>query len=327
MWKRTKIAVIGVGQFGTLHAQTLAGLPEAELVAIGDVHAARAQKLADELGVKSTFTDLQQFLQNHEIDGIVIATRTATHVELARMALDAGIPVLIEKPVGASSAEIAELAEHSQAARVMAGHICLFHSLIGGVIQRVQKEGFRTAHLVRHRPSWMCERFPEEHPIRMTMVHDLYVLAQMAGGEEPISLEATQARNQCGQIDSSWAMLRWRDGKTATLQSHWLVPAGGGSDGWDRTEIFGADYHAVIDTNPAPLVWTSEKTEWPQALEIGAVNGRPTGMLAEELRSFIAVCNGAEVPAGCRVEDALQLQIWMEKLMVSATQNEEKVLL
>jgi len=322
MQQQARIAVLGAGQFGTLHAQTLAGLPEAELVAIGDAVPERAKTLAAELGVKSTFTDPKEFLKSTSLDGIVIATRTDTHVTLAQVALDAGIAVLVEKPVAERSADISQLLKHPAAHRAMAGHICLFHSLIDPLLQRVQKEGFRTAHLARHRPSWMCERFPEEHPIRMTMVHDLYVLAQMVCGEEPVSLEARQARNKKGQIDSSWATLRWRDGRVATLESHWLVPPGGASDGWDRTEVFGDNYHAIVDTNPAPLVWTGEKMDWPQALEIGEIAGRPVGMLAEELRSFIALCKGESAPAGCRLEDALQLQQWMEKLLASAAEQE-----
>jgi len=321
MQESIRIAVLGAGQFGSLHARTLVGLPEAQLVAIGDAVFERAQTLADELGVKSTFTDLQEFLQTTQVDGVVIATRTSTHVPLAQIALDAGIAVLIEKPVAENSAGISQLLQHSAASRAMAGHICLFHSLIGPLLQRVQKEGFRTAHLVRHRPSWMCDRFSEEHPIRMTMVHDLYVLAQMVNGEEPVSFEARQAKNDKGQIDCSWATLRWRDGRVATLESHWLVPSGGPSDGWDRTEIFGKNYHAVVDTNPAPLVWTDENTQWPQALEIGEIAGRPVGMLAEELRSFVALCGGKSAPAGCRLEDALQLQQWMEKLLAGAAEQ------
>jgi len=322
MQQHARIAVLGAGQFGTLHARTLAGLPEAELVAIGDAVPQRAQTLATELGVKSTFTDPKEFLKSTFLDGIVIATRTDTHVTLAQVALDAGLAVLIEKPVAEHSKDISQLLQHPNAHRAMAGHICLFHSLIGPLLQRVQKENFRTAHLVRHRPSWMCERFPEEHPIRMTMVHDLYVLAQMVQGEEPVQMEARQAKNAKGQIDCSWATLRWRDGRVATLQSHWLVPPGGPEDGWDRTEIFGNQYHAVVDTNPAPLVWTGEKVDWPQALEIGEIAGRPVGMLAEELRSFIALCQGQSAPSGCRLEDALQLQQWMETLLASAAGRE-----
>lgn len=321
MQQNVRIAVLGAGQFGTLHAKTLAGLPEAQLVAIGDAVPDRAKALAGELGVKKIFTDLPEFLQAGLVDGLVIATRTQTHVQLAQVALDAGISVLIEKPVGSTGAEVARLLQHPAASRAMAGHICLFHSLVGPLLQRVQREGFRTAHLVRHRPSWMCERFPEEHPIRMTMVHDLYVLAQMVCGEEPVSFEARQACNGKGQIDCSWATLRWRDGRAATLESHWLVPPGGPPDGWDRTEVFGGHYHTVVDTNPAPLVWTEQNAQWPQALEIGEIAGRPVGMLAEELRSFIALCRDHAAPAGCRVEDALQLQQWMETLLASAAEQ------
>jgi len=41
------------------------------------------------------------------------------------------------------------------------------------------------------------------------------------------------------------------------------------------------------------------------------------GALAEELRSFLAACRGAAVPKGCRIQDAVQVQSWMEQLLTS----------
>jgi len=48
------------------------------------------------------------------------------------------------------------------------------------------------------------------------------------------------------------------------------------------------------------------------------IQGHPTGMLAEELRSFLAACRGAAIPEGCRLQDAVQVQRWMEQLLKSA---------
>ena len=51
------------------------------------------------------------------------------------------------------------------------------------------------------------------------------------------------------------------------------------------------------------------------------MGGRPTGMLAEELRAFVAACRSGMVHPGCRMGDAVQVQRWAERLMESAREK------
>ena len=315
-----KIAVMGMGAFGALHARTLKALPEARLVALGNRTRPKAEQLARELGVPQVFSTVEELIERKIADALVIATNTETHVPYAKAALAAGMHVLIEKPVGTDLADVESLeAACRKTNRVaMAGHVCVFHSLVAPLIERVQREGFRSAHLVRHRPAGLVKLFPEEHPITLTMVHDLYVAAQMAGGAEPESFAALDALNSDGKADHTWATLRWSDGRVVTFHSHWILPDGSPGDGFDWLEVFGQSYHTRVDTNPQKWTWTQDKVTWPVALEISMTHGRPAGMLAEELRSFLAACHGAPVPAGCRIPDAVQVQRWMEQLLKSA---------
>jgi len=315
-----RIAVVGVGGFGALHARTLRALPQATLSAVGGRTKTRAEPLARELGVSKVFSSIDELVEEKLADALVIATPADSHVAIAKRALSAGIHVLIEKPVGRTLAEVQDLAEHCRTggAVAMAGHICMFHSQISPLVARVRQIGFRSAHFVRHRPAALVDLFPEDHPITLTMVHDLYVAAQIAGGAEPMSFEGLDARRPDGRADQAWATLRWPDGRVATLQSHWVLPSGGPADGFDATEIFGAAFYSRVSTNPQNWVWTEHKASWPLALEMSEVNGSPTGMLVEELRAFIAACHGAPVPGGCRMQDAVQVQNWMERLLQSA---------
>ncbi len=315
-----RIAVMGLGAFGALHARTLSRLPEARLVAMGNRTRAKAELLAQELGVPQVFSTIEELIEGKVADALVIATNTETHVPLAKAALAAGIHVLVEKPVGTDLTEVQSLEAASRSSRsvAMAGHVCVFHSLIGPLIERVHREGFRSAHFVRHRPTHLIRLFPAEHPITLTMVHDLYVAAQLAGGAEPESFEAMDALNSQGEADHAWATLRWPDGRVATFHSHWILPPGAPGDGFDWLEVFGQSYHTRVNTNPQGWTWTHEKMTWPVELQIALAHGRPTGMLAEELRSFLAACHGDPVPAGCRMADAVQVQRWMEELLKSA---------
>ena len=315
-----KIAVIGVGVFGALHARTLSALPEARLVALGNRTRSKAEQLARELGVPNIFGTVEELIERKVADALVIATHTDTHVSIAKAALAAGMNVLIEKPVGSNLADVRSLEKACQKSNrvAMAGHICLFHSLVAPLIERVKQAGFRSAHFVRHRPARIAKLFPEEHPITLTMVHDLYVAAQLAGGVEPERFDAWDALNLDGKADHAWAALRWGDGRVATFHSHWILPDGSPGDGCDWLEVFGQIYHTRVNTNPQNWNWTQDRVNWPVALEMSLAHGRPTGMLAEELRSFIAACQGTPIPAGCRMQDAVQVQRWMEQLLKSA---------
>lgn len=314
------IAVVGTGAFGGLHARTLAALPEARLTALVNRTPEKASALARELGVAAACGSLAEVIDRRLADAVVIATSTATHAPLALEALAAGLHVLVEKPVGATGAEVEALARAARTSgRVaMAGHICIFHSLVSPLVERVRRERFRSAHFVRHRPAAVVDRFPDEHPITLTMVHDLAVAAQLADGVDPEEFSAWQAVGPQGRPDHSWAILRWADGRVATFHSHWMLPPGAPGDGFDRMEVFGDGFHAAVNTNPQPWTWASDRMHWPVPLEMSCVHGRPTGMLVEELRSFLAACRGAPVPGGCRMEDAVQVDRWMQRLLESA---------
>lgn len=314
-----RIAVVGLGSFGELHARTLAGLPEAQLTGLVDQRPGRAQELAGVLGVPYAATSLSKLLSQTPVDGVIIATRTETHAPLALEATRAGAHVLIEKPAGSlEDIEMLLGAIPTTGRAAMVNHICLFHSLTAPLVARVSETGFRALHFVRHRPAYLAEKFPEEHPVTMTMVHDLYVAAQMARGEDPVEFHLIEAGRRAGHpADMSWATLRWADGRVATFHAHWTLSEGAPSDGWDGLEVFGNGYQSKISTNPAAWQWTDIRATWPIALEISECLGRPTGMLAEAQRSFIAVCQDQPVPPGCRLEDARQIARWTERLFSS----------
>ncbi len=315
------IAVVGMGAFGKLHAETLRGLEGAHLTALVEPDPARRKALAQEFPQVPLFSTLEELIAARVADAVIIATRADTHVSLAIAAMEAGLPVLVEKPAAESEEEIERLiAARCQTGCVaMVDHICLFHSLIDPLLRRVQEEGFRAAHFVRHRPAAIAQRFPEAHPLRLLMVHDLYIAAQMVKGEDPSEFHFMESAQAGNHPDMAWASLRWADGRMATFHSHCTLPPSAPADGWDRIEIFGTGYHSLVQTNPAPWQWQGAHPQWPIALELSTVQGRPTGMLAEAQRSFIAALKGAPLPEGCSLENALQIERWAARLMQSRT--------
>jgi myo-inositol 2-dehydrogenase/D-chiro-inositol 1-dehydrogenase len=92
------IAVLGCGRIGRVHARNLAYHPRARLVMVFDLVREAAQQAATELNVKAAGS-VEEVLGSGEVDGVLVATTTDTHVPLIKSAVKAGKAVLCEKPV------------------------------------------------------------------------------------------------------------------------------------------------------------------------------------------------------------------------------------
>jgi predicted dehydrogenase len=160
--------------------------------------------------------------------------------------------------------------------------------------------------------------YPGETPLLLTMVHDLYCVAALMKGAEPVHVAAQTHFTESGVCDLALAQLSWASGTVASLVASFMTPRGMPPDGFDRIEVFGQGWAARARPNPRPIELWDDAARWPMPLEIrGGEN--PSGMLAEELRTFCRVVRGTEpVPAGATYSDAIQVQRWLEQLQAAS---------
>ena len=104
-----RLGLIGLGRIGAFHAETLSALPIVDTLVVADTLPGRAAQIAGKLGAETA--DSSHALLRSGIDGLVIAAATDAHPALLREAVDAGVPVFCEKPVAASAAEAAQIAD------------------------------------------------------------------------------------------------------------------------------------------------------------------------------------------------------------------------
>ncbi|WP_243107162.1 Gfo/Idh/MocA family protein [Butyricicoccus sp. OF10-2] len=89
--KKLKIGIIGVGRLGYEHACNIANrVPGSELVAIADANFDRAKQVAEELGVTAVYNDPKDLCADPNVEAVAIITNTASHVEMIKIAMDAG---------------------------------------------------------------------------------------------------------------------------------------------------------------------------------------------------------------------------------------------
>src|SRR5688500_6944249 len=96
-----KTAVVGAGHLGTSHLAKMAADPDAELVAVVDTDGDKRQKAIDKNGIRGV-PALRELAG--QVEAVVIATPTSTHVEVGLEALELGMHVLVEKPIAPSTA-------------------------------------------------------------------------------------------------------------------------------------------------------------------------------------------------------------------------------
>jgi predicted dehydrogenase len=317
-----KVGVIGLGRFGRLHSLTLHGLAEAELVAVVARRQASLDELAKELPQTPGWLDLDQAIAESGAEAWVVACTTAAHVEVASKLLKAGKKVLLEKPISEDLVEANNLSDlvAADSSNLMIGHIVLFNSEYLALRDEAQQQGpISFINCVRHRPADILKNFSGENPLHAAMVHDLYSVQVLLDRKEPDSFSCQYHRTANGEIDLALAQLQWKDGPVASFAASYLTPEGMPPRGIDRTEVFGEGWAARIIPNPRPIeVWDSQAS-WPMALEIRANANGATGMMAEELRCFCRVVQGTQsVPVGATYADAIQVQNWMDQLVLAA---------
>ncbi len=163
-----RIAVIGAGRLGGFHAQKLANMPQVQLVGVVDPAAPNRDRLAAELRTQA-FTSHSSLLGR--IDAAVIAAPTILHHRLAVELLEAGVHLLIEKPVCTSVAEADELIDRARRQRLVlqVGHVERFNPAFAAAASQLREPRFIEA----VRASSFTFRSMDVGVVLDLMIHDI----------------------------------------------------------------------------------------------------------------------------------------------------------
>ena len=166
-----RCAVIGVGYLGRFHAQKYQQLSRAKLVAVVDVSFETSQRVAKELGV-AAYQDHKQLFGL--VDVVSIATPTPFHYAIARDCLEAGIHVLIEKPITDTVAHANTLIAlaHKQGLKLQVGHLERFNTAYTSAAPHITRPLFiETSRLAPYNP-----RGTDVNVVLDLMIHDLELI-------------------------------------------------------------------------------------------------------------------------------------------------------
>ena len=237
-----RIAQVGVGYWGRNLLRALRSLPEADVRWACD-RRADAREAAAAPGTE-TAEHLETALRDDAVEAVVVATETPQHYEAARLALDAGKHVFVEKPLAQTAAQAEDLVRRAEAAGrvLMVGHLLLHHPAYRDVLGRVARGELgdvRYVYSVRVNLGIVRE---QESAFDSLAPHDLAVALALIG-HPPVSVACQgQAFLRPGVADVAFAVVRFENGALAHLHTSWLDP-----HKVRRTTVVGSRKMAVVD--------------------------------------------------------------------------------
>jgi len=286
-------AVIGLGWFGEIHADTLAGMAGIELVALCTRRPERLAALADKYEVAGRYTDYRQLLADRSVDAVSITTHVNDHREIAIDALRAGKHVLLEKPMAATVEDCNRMV---QAARqndglLMVGHICRFDPRVALARQAIV-EGRLCRILSMHARRNLSQAVGAANLDKISAlmgdgIHDADLMLWFTGAT-PVSVYAQEVHPGTGKYpDCAWAMMRLANGAVGVVESIWHLPNSTPYTIDARMEIIGTEGALYVNCGQAGLeIHAADGLSLPDTMYWPTVFGERFGVLRAELRYF-----------------------------------------
>lgn len=243
-----RIALLGCGRIGRMHAENIAAHPRTTLVGVYDVVSSVSTEVAEHLGVPA-FDSTEAVLASTDVDAVLIATSTPTHADLIEATVAAGKPILCEKPIDLSLARVNACAERIKDSKlpIMLGFVRRFdagHRAVRDAVQSGAIGDLHQAMVISRDPGLASVAYLKASGgiFRDMTIHD-FDMARFILGEEVTSVYATGSRlvapemmDQLGDYDTINAILT-----TATGKQCFITNSRRAVYGYDqRVEAFGS---------------------------------------------------------------------------------------
>ncbi len=221
-----QLAVIGCGEWGPNHIRNFGSIAGCHVRTVVDVRAERRRAMTKMFrGVRAS-GDVQDPLRDPKIDGVVVATPTATHYAIVAQALRAGKDVLCEKPLAPTAEECAELVALAEAKSriLMVGHVFLYNSGIRRLRESLAREDCGRVYYVHAERTNLGPIRKDVSAVFDLASHDVSILLFLLG-QMPTEVSA---RGECylqpGIQDVAFLSMGFPNTVLANVHVSWLDP-------------------------------------------------------------------------------------------------------
>ena len=329
---KTRIAVAGAGLIGRSHMALLQDHPDAMLAAVVDP-APQAQAWAAQSGVP-WHASLDALLAHSRPDAVVLATPNALHVPQALQCLQAGLAVLVEKPVATSVKEAWQLVQATEQCqgRLLVGH----HRAHSAIMQRATqaiREGLLgrlvgvMGSAVFYKPDDYFEQGPWRTrkgggPILINLIHEIHNLRMLCGEIVSVQAMASNAIRQFEVEDTVVINFRFASG---ALGSFMLSDTAASARSWEQTSQENPAYPSYDDEDCYVIAGTrgslsvptmriksyaqEEDRSWWKPFEATTLSLDRHDPLARQMAHFVALTRGQVAPLVSARDGLVNLQV------------------
>ncbi|HEY2091506.1 MAG TPA: Gfo/Idh/MocA family oxidoreductase [Thermoanaerobaculia bacterium] len=299
----TRVGIIGTGSLGRVHARILTEMPEATVVGFVDPRDDAANEVTSTLNIRR-FDSVAALKK--EIDAAVVATTTTSHLAVAGELLEAGVDVLVEKPIAATVADAQKLIDaakkHDRVLQV--GHVERYNPAITAVADHLGQVRYFEA----ERLGVFVSRSLDVDVLLDLMIHDINLVLSLLR-QEVSDIRAVGVPVLTDKVDITNVRLELANGAVANLTASRVS-----QDRVRKVRFFGSDSYISVDTKEQevkgyklversirPLEITVEKKE-PLRAELEAF----LGCVRDRFRPIVAGEDGlAAVDLAIRVAAAI----------------------
>lgn len=323
-----RIAVAGAGLIGRKHVEVVNRSRLARLSAVADP-VPDAALIATASGAVH-FDSIGQMLAQDPPDGAIIATPNQLHLEHALACIDAGIPVLVEKPIADSTSAARQLVEAGEAAGVpvLVGHHRRHNPLIQAAHQQIASGRIGSA-VAGHAMCWLYK--PDDYfsavwrtrkgagPVFINLIHDVDLFRYLLGDVARVQAINSGHTRKHEVEDTAAIILQMASGALVTMTVSDTIVA---PWSWELTSAENADYPAtdqscyfIGGTNgsldiPANRVWSQQgERSWWQPISHHRYQADAADPLDRQLENFCEVIAGKADPLVSGREGLKSLQV------------------
>lgn len=239
--RQLRVAAIGVGSLGRHHARNYAELAREGLVALAgvcDADAETAERVAADNRCPQ-FTDWRELIG--KVDAVSIATPTETHCEIACAFLDAGVNVLVEKPIALTLNEADKMiaAAASSGAKLMVGQLERYNPAMVALRPHVTNPLYFEIHRVSPFPN----RSLDVDVVLDVMIHDLDAIQWLVGENVAVSeIRAVGIPVISDKVDAANARIEFENGAVANITASRI-----GTEKIRKTRFYQTNSYVVLD--------------------------------------------------------------------------------
>ena len=226
MGERLRVAVVGYGYWGPHMVRNFLEMDRVEVSAVCDVSESRLELARRRYSSVATTTAFEQVIEDRRIDAVVLATPVSTHYPLARMALESGKHVLVEKPLAASVDEATELVRlASRCGRVlMVDHTFLYTDAVQRLKRLIETGELGNLYYFDSVRVNLGLFQPDVSVVWDLATHDISILQYLLD-RTPLFVSATgSAHLKPGVQDVAYVTLMFDDNLIGHVHVSWLSP-------------------------------------------------------------------------------------------------------